>query len=299
MSSFSCPITSEKISETDIIKDVNFNGKIYKTKRFGTIKISKYALLNIDDFCSNYSKRNILRGLLINQYVFNKSPLLITPEYLDNIQIPNDAKSWEGKWVHLLRHIEKAGGHLRKPIILKSGHDFIITFSDDSMEFQRLGEYLFLNGYIDVSNPHSNFPRVMMNVTIKDKGMEFLHQGYKHTVLNRLASNVFIWDEKVSPIVDKACELFFKENSSREEKRVACKSLADVIENIQEIKKRLNKYFTKKDTNTFFTIVNEYEIRHNHEMIKRIEFEEQLEWVFYSLLNTLITYYKLESKLSN
>ena len=298
MNSFSCLITASSVSESDIIAEPEFGGIVYRTK-YGILRVTHIALSMLKDFCTDRKKRNILRGYIRNRNFDRNDVIDITSEILIHIHIPKNLDSFEAKWIHLLKYIERRGGKLRKPFRLSSESDYIITFSDDSMEFQRLGEYLFLNGYMDVSNPHSNFPRVMMDVTIKDKGMEFLHQGYKHTILNRLASNVFNWDEKVSPIVDKACELFFKENSSREEKRVACKSLADVIENIQKINKRLNKYFTIKDTNTFFKIVNEYEIRHNHEKIKRIEFEEQLEWVFYSLLNTLITYYKLESRLSN
>jgi hypothetical protein len=50
------------------------------------------------------------------------------------------------------------------------------------------------------------------------------------------------------------------------------------------------------DTEYFFRIVNEFSIRHNKLSTKRINSEEQLEWVFYCLLNTINTYVKMKRK---
>jgi len=38
--------------------------------------------------------------------------------------------------------------------------------------------------------------------------------------------------------------------------------------------------------------------RHNKAVIKELIHPEQVEWVFYSLLNSINTYYKLRSRLS-
>ncbi|HEX4850263.1 MAG TPA: hypothetical protein VFV08_05615, partial [Puia sp.] len=51
------------------------------------------------------------------------------------------------------------------------------------------------------------------------------------------------------------------------------------------------------DTEDLFNIVNNFTIRHGKISTKRIVHEEQLEWVFYSLLNTLNTYIKMKKKL--
>ncbi len=50
------------------------------------------------------------------------------------------------------------------------------------------------------------------------------------------------------------------------------------------------------DTEDFFNIVNNFDIRHNKNRVKLINNEEQLEWIFYSLLNTINTYVKMKRK---
>lgn len=57
--------------------------------------------------------------------------------------------------------------------------------------------------------------------------------------------------------------------------------------------------FTKGDTNVFFKIINDFDIRHNKNTTRQIEFPEQLEWIFYSLLNTINTYTKLKQRLES
>jgi hypothetical protein len=59
----------------------------------------------------------------------------------------------------------------------------------------------------------------------------------------------------------------------------------------------MDKYFTDKDVNLFFQVVNEFDIRHNKEKTKKLIYEEQVEWVFQCLLNTLITYIKLKKRI--
>ena len=58
------------------------------------------------------------------------------------------------------------------------------------------------------------------------------------------------------------------------------------------------KTIFKGDTETFFNLINSFDFRHNKESTKNIEHEEQLEWIFYSLLNSINTYYKMKKKLS-
>ncbi|MBK8343770.1 MAG: hypothetical protein IPL12_10940 [Bacteroidetes bacterium] len=62
------------------------------------------------------------------------------------------------------------------------------------------------------------------------------------------------------------------------------------------IKKDLFNYFDSKDVNAFFQIVNDFDIRHNKISTKVLEHPEQLEWVFYTLLNSINMYVKLKTK---
>ena len=76
--------------------------------------------------------------------------------------------------------------------------------------------------------------------------------------------------------------------------RSACENLSYVLE---PLRKDCEVLFTKSDTNVFFKIINDFDIRHNKNTTKQIEFPEQLEWIFYSLLNTINTYTKLKQRL--
>jgi len=60
---------------------------------------------------------------------------------------------------------------------------------------------------------------------------------------------------------------------------------------LEPLREELKKTFTS-DTKIFFRIVNEFNVKHNKERTKNIQHEEQLEWIFYSLLNTINTYSK-------
>ena len=76
--------------------------------------------------------------------------------------------------------------------------------------------------------------------------------------------------------------------------RSACEVLSYILE---PLRKDLEKYFKQKDISDFFQLVNNFDIRHNKESTKDIIHEEQLEWVYYSLLNTINTYTKLQKRL--
>ena len=77
--------------------------------------------------------------------------------------------------------------------------------------------------------------------------------------------------------------------------RSACESLSYVLEPLRE---ELPKYFHKQDVSDFFNIVNNFDIRHNKDHTKKLIHPEQLEWGFYSLLNTINTYVKLKKRLT-
>ena len=89
-----------------------------------------------------------------------------------------------------------------------------------------------------------------------------------------------------------AKSLFFGKDSTLESKRSACQTLSFVLEPLHE---NLKKSF-EGDTEVFFRIVNEFAIRHNKERTKNIQHEEQIERIFYSLLNTINVYVKMKRK---
>ena len=90
--------------------------------------------------------------------------------------------------------------------------------------------------------------------------------------------------------LNHAYNLFSQDNATIEDKRSACEELSFILE---PFRNELTKYFTNKDVNHFFDLVNNFDIRHNKEITKKLVYVEQIEWVFYGLLNTLITYIKM------
>lgn len=102
------------------------------------------------------------------------------------------------------------------------------------------------------------------------------------------------------PITDKkinhARELFFREPSTMDNMRSACEALSFVLEPLRD---ELAPTITTADVNEFFLIINRFDVRHNKASTKSLVYPEQLEWVFYSLLNTINTYTKLKSRLNS
>ena len=109
------------------------------------------------------------------------------------------------------------------------------------------------------------------------------------------SQEIKIGDPNIDRQIEHARKSFFGEHSTFESKRSACETLCFVLEPLRD---ELKTIFSG-DTESFFNIVNNYNIRHNKQRTMSIQHEEQLEWIFYSLLNTINTYYKLKNKLIN
>jgi hypothetical protein len=103
-------------------------------------------------------------------------------------------------------------------------------------------------------------------------------------------------DYETDERINHAKDLFFREPQSIDRMRSACEVLSFVLEPLRE---DLKQYFQKGDVSNFFNIVNNFDIRHNKEQTKAIVHPEQLEWVFYSLLNTITAYTKLKARLGS
>jgi len=99
-------------------------------------------------------------------------------------------------------------------------------------------------------------------------------------------------DEKIN----HAKKLFFKERATMDEKRSACETLIFVLEPLRD---KLTNFFSSGDVSDFFQMVNRFDIRHNKNSTINLPHEEQLEWVFYTLLNSINTYVKLDKKINS
>jgi hypothetical protein len=80
-----------------------------------------------------------------------------------------------------------------------------------------------------------------------------------------------------------------------DDKRSACETLSYVLE---PLRKELEAFFSTSDVSDFFQLVNRFDVRHNKSSTINLVHEEQLEWVFYTLLNSISTFTKLKRKIS-
>lgn len=90
--------------------------------------------------------------------------------------------------------------------------------------------------------------------------------------------------ESVTQKVQSAVRRFRARGSSMEERRVAVRDLADVLE---ALRTEAKKHMTKKDEGALFDIANNFHIRHNDEAQLREYDVIWLAWIFYFYLATI------------
>lgn len=84
--------------------------------------------------------------------------------------------------------------------------------------------------------------------------------------------------------IEHAITLFRRRTASLEDKRSACKDLADVLENRRPF---IKANFHGKDAGVLFDIANSFGIRH-HDGKQRLDYpEEYLDWTFWWYLATI------------
>lgn len=90
--------------------------------------------------------------------------------------------------------------------------------------------------------------------------------------------------------IQHAIDLFFDKNASLESKKSACNTLSGILENV-----RKDLTIPDKEENELFQIINNWGIRHQNDKQKKAS-KEDLEWIFYSLLNTINYFLSLTQK---
>ena len=139
--------------------------------------------------------------------------------------------------------------------------------------------------------------KIYKDVQLTDFGIEEIEKELpKIPMYGLINDSISTGNPEVDKKINHAKLLFFNKPQTPERMRSACETLSHVLE---PLKKDIGKYFTNKDVKDFFQIVNAFDIRHNKESTQNIIHEEQLEWIFYTLLNTINCYTKLEKKLNS
>lgn len=238
----------------------------------------------------------ILAGVCRNACENREQPPLITQNFIQNevknISIP---KSFEEKARHLLQNLYKNGGREFKPFTFVSTRDYPLCYSEDQDEFKRIMGYLN-HDYIfwDTEQDVRGGIKFFKGVRLSKKGIKEVEKDLpKIPLIGLVYQEITTGNLDVDTNINHAKTLFFQEPQTVERMRSACEALSFVLE---PLRKDVKKYFSN-DTETFFHLVNEFDIRHNKGHTKNLEHPEQLEWIFYSLLNTINTYTKMKNRI--
>ncbi len=101
-------------------------------------------------------------------------------------------------------------------------------------------------------------------------------------------------DKDIKTKIDLAIQKYRSSRSDFEERRIAVRELADVLEKLRPMMKRV---MLKKDENAIFNIANNFYIRHSNEkQMKHYDKNIWYSWMFYFYLSTIHTLLRLIEK---
>lgn len=120
-----------------------------------------------------------------------------------------------------------------------------------------------------------------------------IHKVIPEGFSNLITESVDIPDTEKTKI-DKAVKLFYSKDAGIDDRKIACRELVDTLEKIKKGLKKIE--YLKKDESDFSNIFNNFSIRHHKAGQKEIKNPIYWDWLFYALLNTVITFYKLSEE---
>jgi len=234
----------------------------------------------------------ILAGIGRNRAIRKEKPETFTSTFLRTLMQQNIPYAFQERAIHFLKYLYDNGGREYKSFDIDSKRDCYIAYTS-SEEFDRIIKYLKSENWIDPGQQFIGAAGQYHGLTLTKYGIIQIEKGSpKMPLFGLVDQRISTGDASIDQTIRHAREQFFADTTSFESKRSACQILSYVLEPLRdELKDKFDS-----DTETFFNIVNNFTIRHNKLSTKRINNEEQLEWIFYSLLNTINTYYKMKRK---
>lgn len=293
-----CPLTGRQLkADNSKIHEATAPVFSYEFKLIGKAKI---ALPTYQVFLTNRDFNHLdLAGICRNAFEDKVEPPLINTEFITNgiksISVPKTIKE---KGYHLLKYMYHRGGNHFADFEFSSPGDFTIPYATGEEEFNKIMTSLRDRNFIKIETDlgMSGHIVVYKGVTLTDLGIAEVEKELPNIpMIGLLNQTIATGTKEIDEKINHSKKLFFDDPENMEMKRSACETLIFILE---PLRSECETLFSKGDISDFFKIVNEFDIRHNKDRIKQIQYPEQLEWIFYSLLNTINTYCKLKKKLS-
>jgi hypothetical protein len=288
-----CVFTGYNLS-SDQIKSATGPFLEYENEFVGKVKITLVAYQELEKLDN---VRYLIAGICKHKTLQKQEPLLIDTEFIrKGYLLLKPPIEFEEKCKSFLKTLYQMGGKENHKFRMKSFEDFALAYASPE-EFTRIIDQLESEYFISIDNKSKTLERheFYFGLKLTNYGKEEVEKVLPKIPLYGLINqNITTGNSEIDDQINHARELFFSENPTLEKMRSACETLGYVLEPLRD---DLANYFAQKDVNAFFQLVNTFDIRHNKSFTIQLVDEEQLEWVFYTLLNTINTYAKLKQKL--
>ena len=268
----------------------------YEFYPVGKVKIAFSRLIELKN--SKQFHNPILAGICRNAFENKQEPPMLSRDFLDNgLKNLNYPKTFKEKVRHMLKFWYDREGNNFKSFRFNAFGDYTLSYAENPDEFKKIITYLDDKSFIKIGHEMAlaRGQKQYENVQMTDYGIEEIEKELpKIPMIGLVSQEITTGDIEIDEKINHAKDLFFQELQTVDRMRSACETLSYVLE---PLRKDLEEFFKGKDVNDFFQIVNSFDIRHNKEHTKDIVHSEQLEWVFYTLLNTINTFTKLKQRL--
>jgi hypothetical protein len=267
----------------------------YETEFVGKVKITLPAY---QELLEGSFERYIIAGICKDRTLKNEEPVLIDSKFIrEGYKRLNPPIEFDEKCNHFLKYLYQFGGKENREFEINSTKHFPLAFADQE-EFTRIVDQLKSDFYITIRKTHQmgrgRESQIYMGVKMTSSGKDEAKKSLpKMPLFGLVSQEITTGNIEVDEKINHARQLFFNEIPTLDKMRSACETLSYVLEPLRD---DLKSYFSQKDVSDFFQIVNTFDIRHNKDTTKNLIHEEQLEWVFYSLLNTINAYTKLKQQ---
>jgi hypothetical protein len=284
-----CPITGLSVT---VQMDQHGTTFFYETPNTGRIAFTDMAFRQASQLTS--LQKMILQGICRNRQLLGQEPQVFNAAFLNQLENQPVPYAFEEKARHFLQYLYDNGGKTYKEHHLTSSNAAPIVYAS-AEEFDRIMRYVREEGWVACGSiTPTQQGTAYQSVHLTKSGIQEIEKGLPKIPMYGLVNQqITTGDAVTDAAIEHARALFFNLPATLEAKRSACENLSYLLEPLRQ---ELKTMFTG-DTETFFHVVNDFSVRHNKERTKRMEYPEQLEWVFYSLLNTLNTYVKMKKKL--